>query len=111
MHRTTGSIARPRFGEVKGELFDYIECSITTDGDASVTSGITNAGGACIRALLFDVFGTVVDWRTSVANQVEELARRKGVTVDGAASADEWRAQYAPSMDRVRTGDVNSSGT
>lgn len=57
-----------------------------------------------VKALVFDVFGTVVDWRTSVASQVEDLARRKGVKVDGAAFADAWRAQYAPSMDRVRSG-------
>lgn len=59
-----------------------------------------------VKALVFDVFGTVVDWRSSVAAQVEDLARRKGVKVDGAAFADAWRAQYAPSMDRVRTGEL-----
>jgi 2-haloacid dehalogenase len=55
---------------------------------------------------VFDVFGTVVDWRTSVASQVEELARRKSRRVDGAAFADAWRAQYAPSMNRVRKGEL-----
>ena len=59
-----------------------------------------------VKALVFDVFGTVVDWRTSVAGQVEALARRKQVTVDGAAFADAWRAGYAPSMNRVRTGQL-----
>jgi 2-haloacid dehalogenase len=59
-----------------------------------------------IKALVFDVFGTVVDWRTSVAGQVEALARRKKVTIDGAAFADAWRAGYAPSMNRVRTGQL-----
>ena len=42
---------------------------------------------SAVKALVFDVFGTVVDWRTSVASQVEELARRKGRRVDGAAFA------------------------
>ena len=56
------------------------------------------------RALVFDVFGTVVDWRSSVAGEVEALAKRKNLKVDGAAFADAWRAQYAPMMDRVRTG-------
>jgi hypothetical protein len=37
------------------------------------------------KALVFDVFGTVVDWRTSVAREVEDLAKRKGLRVDGAA--------------------------
>ena len=59
-----------------------------------------------VKALVFDVFGTVVDWRTSVAAQVEELAKQKGVKVDGAAFADAWRAQYGPSMNRVRTGEL-----
>ena len=66
----------------------------------------TNASLTSVKALVFDVFGTVVDWRTSVGSQVEELARRKGVKVDGAAFADAWRAQYAPSMNRVRTGEL-----
>ena len=57
-----------------------------------------------IKALVFDVFGTVVDWRSSVAREVEMLAKTKGLKVDGAAFADAWRAQYAPMMDQVRTG-------
>jgi 2-haloacid dehalogenase len=61
---------------------------------------------SAVKALVFDVFGTVVDWRTSVARQVEELARQKGLKVDGAAFADAWRAQYGPSMNRVRTGEL-----
>ena len=58
------------------------------------------------KALVFDVFGTVVDWRTSVAREVEALANRKGLRVDGFAFADAWRAGYAPAMDRVRRGDL-----
>jgi 2-haloacid dehalogenase len=58
------------------------------------------------KALVFDVFGTVVDWRTSVAMDVQELAKRKGLTVDGAKFADAWRAGYGPSMNRVRTGEL-----
>jgi len=59
-----------------------------------------------VKALVFDVFGTVVDWRTSVAREVEAVAKRHKVTVDGAAFADAWRAGYAPSMNRVRTGQL-----
>jgi 2-haloacid dehalogenase len=61
---------------------------------------------ASLKALVFDVLGTVVDWRTSVAQEVEELARRKRLTVDGAKFADAWRAGYRPSLDRVRTGEL-----
>ena len=59
-----------------------------------------------IRALAFDVFGTVVDWRSSVVREGEELGRRKGLSVDWAAFADAWRGRYAPSMDRVRRGEL-----
>lgn len=61
---------------------------------------------ASVKALVFDVFGTVVDWRTSVAAQVEAVGRGKGVAIDGLAFADAWRAQYTPSMERVRTGQL-----
>jgi 2-haloacid dehalogenase len=63
-----------------------------------------DAGG--VKALVFDVFGTVVDWRTSVAHEVDVLAKRKGFTIDGAKFADTWRAEYQPSMNRVRKGDL-----
>ncbi len=59
-----------------------------------------------VKALVFDTFGTVVDWRTSVTQEVEQLAKKKGLTVDGAKFADAWRAGYRPSMDRVRTGEL-----
>ena len=63
-------------------------------------------GGASVKALVFDTFGTVVDWRGSVTLEVEELARRKHLTVDGAKFADAWRAGYGPSMNRVRSGEL-----
>ncbi|OZD08419.1 haloacid dehalogenase, type II [Rhodococcus sp. 06-235-1A] len=54
-----------------------------------------------MKALLFDVFGTVVDWRTSIAREVRSL----GVPgVDGHAFADRWRSMYQPAMDEVRSG-------
>jgi 2-haloacid dehalogenase len=59
-----------------------------------------------IKALLFDVFGTVVDWRSGVIRDVSQLARAKGAEVDAAAFADAWRADYRPAMDLVRRGDL-----
>jgi len=56
------------------------------------------------RALLFDVFGTVVDWRGSIIREARRVGRAKGVRADWAAFADAWRAGYAPAMDRVRRG-------
>ncbi len=58
------------------------------------------------KALVFDTFGTVVDWRSSVARDVDALARRKGVTIDSTKFADAWRAGYGPSMNRVRSGEL-----
>jgi 2-haloacid dehalogenase len=57
-----------------------------------------------IDAVVFDVFGTVVDWRTSVIREGRELGKRKGIEADWQAFADAWRGKYQPSMDRVRKG-------
>src|SRR5437762_992930 len=61
---------------------------------------------APVKALVFDTFGTVVDWRSSVAREVEAVAKRKGATLDAAKFADAWRAGYGPSMNRVRSGEL-----
>lgn len=58
-----------------------------------------------VKALVFDVFGTVVDWRTSVAREVAAVAAAKGWQIDPVAFADRWRALYQPSMDPVRRGE------
>ena len=58
------------------------------------------------EALVFDVFGTVVDWRSSIIREGEELGRRMHLDVDWAAFADAWRSRYAPSMERVRRGEI-----
>jgi 2-haloacid dehalogenase len=59
-----------------------------------------------IKALTFDVFGTVVDWRGSIMREMRLLAREKNIKVDAAAFADGWRAGYQPAMQRVRSGDL-----
>lgn len=58
-----------------------------------------------VKALFFDVFGTVVDWRSSIIAELEEFGRKKGFTADWSAFADDWRGLYQPSMDAVRSGD------
>jgi 2-haloacid dehalogenase len=58
-----------------------------------------------VQVLLFDVFGTVVDWRSSVAREAAPfLARHGSGAVDPAAFADAWRRAYQPSMEEVRSG-------
>lgn len=59
-----------------------------------------------IRALCFDVFGTVVDWRSSLIAQMRALAARKAIPGDWERLADAWRAGYHPSMQRVRRGEL-----
>ncbi|WP_020202474.1 MULTISPECIES: haloacid dehalogenase type II [Cupriavidus] len=57
-----------------------------------------------VKALVFDVFGTVVDWRSSVSADLAAFGKRKGIEADWVAFADAWRAGYVPGMDRVREG-------
>ncbi len=57
-----------------------------------------------IHALIFDVFGTVVDWRSGVGIEIGNWFGPRGITLSPFAFADEWRAQYQPAMTRVRAG-------
>jgi 2-haloacid dehalogenase len=57
-----------------------------------------------VKALTFDVFGTVVDWHGSVAREVRALAAKKGLRVNAVKFTRAWRAGYRPAMDRVRSG-------
>jgi 2-haloacid dehalogenase len=56
-----------------------------------------------IQALTFDVFGTVVDWRSSIIREGEALGRTRGLQVDWARFADAWRGLYQPQLERVRS--------
>jgi 2-haloacid dehalogenase len=57
-----------------------------------------------VRVLLFDVFGTLVDWRSSLIELAEATAVRAGLQADWAVIVDDWRRAYQPAMDRVRHG-------
>ena len=57
---------------------------------------------SAVKALVFDVFGTVVDWRTSLINDFTAWGERRGISADWTALVDGWRAVYAASMDDVR---------
>lgn len=59
---------------------------------------------ADVRALLFDVFGTVVDWRSGVAREAAPFLARHAPGADPAAFADAWRRRYGPAMEEVRSG-------
>ncbi len=57
-----------------------------------------------VKALLFDVFGTVVDWRSGIANEVKKITNKYSITIDALGFADSWRAEYQPAMEEIRKG-------
>ena len=66
---------------------------------------VSASTGQQIQAVLFDTFGTVVDWRSGVARDISAFAERhRIVDLDAAAFADAWRAKYEPSMEPIRNG-------
>ena len=62
--------------------------------------------GVAVKALFFDVFGTLVDWRSSIAREARALFEPRGVALDWPAFADAWRGEYQGAMDEVRTGRI-----
>jgi 2-haloacid dehalogenase len=57
-----------------------------------------------IKALVFDVFGTVVDWRSGVARDAQPFLTRHAPNLDASDFADAWRREYSPAMEKVRSG-------
>jgi 2-haloacid dehalogenase len=82
--------------------------STTTTGAAIASAAIARSTGRRFhmqpRALVFDVFGTVVDWRTSIIAEFQRFGREKGITLDWEAFVDHWKGAYHPGMDAVREG-------
>jgi 2-haloacid dehalogenase len=72
-------------------------------GGSKMTQAQTNPVPE-VQALLFDVFGTVVDWRNGVARDAERILKPLGYSLDWLAFADAWRAQYQPGMESIRSG-------
>jgi 2-haloacid dehalogenase len=59
-----------------------------------------------VKALFFDVFGTLVDWRGGIAREAERILAPQGFLLDWTAFADAWRDEYQPAMDEVRAGRI-----
>ena len=59
-----------------------------------------------VKALFFDVFGTLVDWRAGVAREAERILKPRGHALDWLAFADVWRNEYQPAMEEVRSGKI-----
>jgi 2-haloacid dehalogenase len=54
-----------------------------------------------VKALLFDVFGTVVDWRSGIANEVKKIANKNKIVINPNDFADAWRAEYQPQWKKL----------
>jgi 2-haloacid dehalogenase len=67
---------------------------------------VTEARIPAVSALVFDVFGTVVDWRSSIIRELDAFGRERNLAADWTALADAWRAGYQPAMERVRKGEI-----
>src|SRR5437016_14541364 len=70
------------------------------------TLGSATPAAVTPKALVFDTFGTVVDWRGSIIEEGKAWGKTKGLEIDWAGFADRWRAGYGPSMDKVRKGEL-----
>src|SRR5436190_23102162 len=79
-------------------------------GSRLMAPSVARAQGAAlgnsVKALVFDVFGTVVDWRNGVAREARTILSPLGHSLASLAFAAAWRAQYQPGMDDVRTGKI-----
>jgi len=87
----------PRFGSWRPRREDKVPFPGTIEA-------LMTRAFASLKALLFDVFGTVVDWRGSITRELLGLARGKGWDLDAEAFAVAWRAGYQPAMAKVRSG-------
>ena len=59
-----------------------------------------------VKALFFDVFGTLIDWRNGIARKSEKVLAKHGYKLDWLAFADAWRNEYQPGMEEVRAGRI-----
>ena len=82
--------------------------SANVRGPVSVGLAQTRLGNSRlgVKALFFDVFGTLVDWRTGVAREAEAHLKPRGYSLDWLAFADAWRGEYQPAMEEVRSGRI-----
>lgn len=64
------------------------------------------ASETSVRAIVFDTFGTVVDWRGSLILALNDFGRERGLDAPWERLADRWRAAYQPNLDRVRRGEL-----
>src|SRR5712692_8157598 len=84
----------------------HVECDRLSSYHLQQGGDMAQRDIANVKALTFDVFGTVVDWRGILIREGIAFGAARGLTVDWARFADDWRGGYGPSMDRVRRGEL-----
>jgi 2-haloacid dehalogenase len=89
---------------VLGPLALYGAASLRGGAMTAVDFGMAAGSRLGVKALAFDVFGTVMDWRGSIIREGQEWERAKGLQIDWGKFADRWREGYMPMMDKVRKG-------
>ncbi len=106
-HDTTQNIDPSRRGFIGAAAASIalaaVGSAVSAEDQPSASSAVPLSA---VRALVFDVFGTVVDWRTSIIREGELLGRQKGLNVDWVKFADGWRDGYRPAMQKVRSGAI-----
>jgi 2-haloacid dehalogenase len=82
--------------------------AVTTFSEWNLSFGAQDArqGSATVKALVFDTFGTIVDWRSSIIAEGVAWGKAKGLNINWADFADRWRLGYGPAMNKVRKGEV-----
>jgi 2-haloacid dehalogenase len=77
-----------------------------SEWSAAISAEGVSVGPTTVKALVFDTFGTIVDWRSSVIAEGVAWGKVKGLNIDWANFADRWRLGYGPAMNKVRKGEI-----
>ena len=84
----------------------FLKTAISLSGIAPLLAQTAKPDLSNVKALVFDTFGTVVDWRGSIIAEGKIWGKAKGITINWADFADRWRLRYGPAMDKVRKGEL-----
>tara|TARA_B100001250_G_scaffold159619_1_gene137129 strand:- start:1767 stop:2603 length:837 start_codon:yes stop_codon:yes gene_type:complete len=101
-NKKVSNIQKRNFLKAFGIISSGMGLSLLSSPLAFSQNNVANS----VKALTFDVFGTVVDWRSSIIREGQILSANKGFEVDWPEFADRWRGGYSPAMNRVRSGEL-----
>ena len=101
-NKKVSNIQKRNFLKAFGIISSGMGISLLSSPLAFSQNNVANS----VKALTFDVFGTVVDWRSSIIREGQILSANKGFEVDWPEFADRWRGGYSPAMNRVRSGEL-----